>query len=69
MLNSVRIISEDIEMTFGLDKSTRVVIRRGKLISVGDLVLSDRQRLKEVHENTRYKYLEYSKWMLSEVMK
>jgi hypothetical protein len=57
MLNSIRMINEDIRMIIYLDKYTRVVMRRGKLTSGGDLVLSYVQRIKEVNENTGYKYL------------
>jgi hypothetical protein len=57
IINTVRIVSEDIGMTFGLDKCAKVVMKRGKLVTGGDLVMSDGERIKEVEEGVGYKYL------------
>jgi hypothetical protein len=57
VINTVQMISEDIGMTFGLDKCGKVVMKRGKLTDGHDLILSDGKRIKEVAEDVGYKYL------------
>lgn len=57
MTNTVRIISEDVAMSFGLDKCASVLMMRGRLVTGGDIILSDGTRIKEIDENVGYKYL------------
>ena len=57
MTNTVKMISEDISMTFGLDKCAKVEMKRGKLVTGGDLMLSDGEAIKEVDNHAGYKYL------------
>lgn len=57
MVNTLKTVSEDIGMEFGLDKCARVSMKRGKIVSGGDLPLYDGQCIKELDESTGYKYL------------
>jgi hypothetical protein len=57
MTNTVRMISDDVCMTFGLEKCASVLLKRGKLVTGGDLMLSDGTRIKEIEEGVGYKYL------------
>lgn len=57
MLNTLKMISSDIGMEFGLDKCARVSMKRGKIALTGDLPLYDGLAIKELDAEKGYKYL------------
>ena len=57
LLKSVKSFSDDIGMTFGLDKCAKATFNRGKLISTENVVLDDVTVIKELEQEGTYKYL------------
>ena len=57
MTNTLQMVSKDIGMEFGMEKCARVSMKRGKLKTSGDLLLSDSEGMKEVDDGKGYKYL------------
>jgi hypothetical protein len=57
MVNTLKMISQDIGMEFGLAKCAKVSMKKGKLIEDGDLPLYDGTKIKELDEDSGYKYL------------
>src|SRR5829696_4157364 len=57
MLNTLKTVSEDIGMEFGLDKCAKVSMKRGKLSIGGDLTLYDGLTIQELDPEKGYKYL------------
>jgi hypothetical protein len=57
MVNTLKMISEDFGMEFGLDKCAKVSLKRGKISEGGDLPLYDGTLIKELDEDRGYKYL------------
>jgi hypothetical protein len=57
MTNTVQMISNDIGMVFGLDKCAKAHMKKGKLISGGDMTLSDGKQIQEIDHEHGYKYL------------
>ena len=57
MTNTLQMVSNDIGMEFGMEKCAKVSMKRGKLKTSGDLLLSDGERIKEVDDGKGYKYL------------
>ena len=63
LVSTVQILSNDIEMEFGIKRSGELVLKRGKLVSFERVEMPDGERIKEIEKN-RYKYLgilEYNK--------
>ena len=56
MINTVRVFSDDIRMTFGLKKCGFVVIKRSKVVKYDGVDLPDGRRMKSVEEEG-YRYL------------
>jgi hypothetical protein len=56
LVQTVRIFSDDIGMTFGLDKCAKVVLHRGKLAESKDLQLPS-GTIRDLAEGAAYKYL------------
>ena len=56
LVQAVRIFSQDIRMSFGLDKCAVLEMRRGRQVGSSGIDLPDDQRFKEVEEEG-YKYL------------
>ena len=54
--HTVRIISKDIVMEFGMDKCAIVRIKKGKICNMEDIEMPDRQRMKQI-EKSGYRYL------------
>ena len=54
--HTVRIISKDIVMEFGMDKCAIVRIKKGKICDMEDIEMPDRQRMKQI-EKSGYRYL------------
>ena len=57
MVNTLRMVSEDIGMEFGLDKCAKVSMKRGKIVCRGDLPLYDGMAIRELADDDGYKYL------------
>jgi hypothetical protein len=49
-------ISEDITISFGLEKCAKITMKREKLVAGTDLVLSNGEAIKEVNAGVGYKY-------------
>ena len=56
LVHTVRIISKDIGMEFGMDKCSTVRIKKGKICDMEDIETADGQRMKQIEESG-YKYL------------
>ena len=54
--HTVRIISKDIVMEFGMDKCAIVRIKKGKICNMEDIEMPDRQRMKQI-EKSGYRHL------------
>jgi Reverse transcriptase (RNA-dependent DNA polymerase) len=57
MTNTLKMVSKDIGMEFGMEKCAKLEMKRGKLKAGGDLLLSDGERIKELDDGKGYKYL------------
>ena len=57
MANTLKTISEDIGMEFGLEKCAKISMKHGKVIEGGDLPLFDGVNIRELDEDEGYKYL------------
>ena len=53
---TVRIISKDIVMEFGMDRCTTVRIKKGKICDMEYIEMPDRQRMKQIAKSG-YRYL------------
>ena len=69
LINTVRFLSDDIRMAFGLKKCAVVVMKRGKVVKYDGVDLPDGRKMKSVEEDG-YKYvgiLEYSEVLHAEM--
>ena len=57
MLKIVKQFSDDIGMSFGLDKCNKMTIKRGKQVNGTDMQLPDGETIKELDNSETYKYL------------
>ena len=57
LLRTVKTFSDDIGMTFGLDKCAKATFIRGKLKSTSSIVLHIDTKIKELDQEETYKYL------------
>ena len=57
LVNTVRIFSEDIKMTFGLDKCAKTTVHRGKMVKGEEVGLPDGDTIKSLNLDEKYKYL------------
>ena len=57
LVHTVRVVSEDIGMEFGVDKCSTLVTRRGKVVSSEGIGLPDGSVIKSLDPKTGYKYL------------
>ena len=57
LINTVKNISDDIKMEFGLDKCAKASFKRGKKISAEGIPLNDNQVIQELDQAETYKYL------------
>lgn len=57
LLGLVKTFSEDIRMTFGLEKCAAVIIKRGKMMDEKNIVLRSGEEIKSLDTEDRYKYL------------
>ena len=54
----VRTFSDVIHMEFGLEKCTKIVLRKGKLVHSQSLILDFNREIRELKQGKTYKYLE-----------
>ena len=57
LVQSVRIVSNDIGMEFGVEKCAMLVIKRGKVVESNGIDLPNNETIKSIHEENGYKYL------------
>ena len=57
LINTVKNISDDIKMEFGLDKCAKASFKRGKKVSAEGIPLNDNQVIQDMDQAETYKYL------------
>ena len=57
LVQTVRIFSSDIGMTFGIEKCAMVEMKRGKLIDIDGLDLPEGEKMRSLQDEEAYKYL------------
>ena len=57
LVNTVRLVSEDIGMQFGISKCAMLILKRGKKFRSEGIKLPDGQMIKSVEDDEAYKYL------------
>ena len=57
MIRIVNKFSDDIAMSFGIDKCKKLTIQRGKIVDMENIQLDDSEELKSLKLNQQYKYL------------
>ena len=57
LIKVVQQYSNDIGMTFGLDKCAKCTIRKGKKIKTQNLKLEEENMIEDLDEESAYKYL------------
>ena len=57
LVQSVRVVSNDICMEFGVQKCAMLVIKQGKVIESNGIDLPNNETIKSIHEENGYKYL------------
>ena len=57
LVQSVRVISNDIGMEFGVEKCAMLVIKRGKVVESNGIDLPNNETIKSIHEENGNKYL------------
>ena len=57
LINTVKNISDDIKMEFGLDKCAKASFKRGRKVSAEGIPLNDNQVIQDLDQAETYKYL------------
>ena len=57
LINTVKNVSDDIKMEFGLDKCAKASFKRGKKVSAEGIPLNDYQVIQDLDQAETYKYL------------
>ena len=57
LINTVKHISDDTKIEFGLDKCTKATFKRGKKVQAEDIQLNDNQVIQDLEQSETYKYL------------
>ena len=57
LINTVKNVSDDIKMEFGLDKCAKTSFKRGKKVSAEGIPLNDNQVIQDLDQAETYKYL------------
>ena len=57
LIQTVRVVSTDIGMKFGLEKCAMLVMKRGEMTKSDGIRLPDDRVIKSIHEENGYKYL------------
>jgi len=56
-IQTVKTFSDDINMEFGLEKYAKIMLKRGKLTHLQNLVIDTNREIKELEHGKTYKYL------------
>jgi hypothetical protein len=56
-IQTVKTISDDIRMEFGLDKCAKITFKRGKLTDSQNLLIDINREIQELEQGKTYKYL------------
>ena len=59
LINTMKNVSDNIKMEFGLDKCAKASFKRGKKVSAEEIPLNDNQVLQDLDQAETYKYLEW----------
>ena len=57
LIKTVKNVSDDIKMKFGLDKCAKASFKTGKKVSAGGIPLNDNQVIQDLDQDETYKYL------------
>ena len=57
LISTVKKVSDDIQMEFGLDKCAKATFKRGKKVSSEGILLNDHQLIQDLDQAETYKYL------------
>ena len=57
LINTMKNVSDDIKMEFGLDKCAKASFKRGKNVSAEGIPLNDNQVIQDLDQAETYKYL------------
>ena len=57
LISTVKKVSDDIQMEFGLEKCAKATFKRGKKVSAEGILLNDHQFIKDLDQSETYKYL------------
>ena len=57
LMNTVKHISDDTKMEFGLDKCAKATFKRGKKVQAEGIQLNDNQVIQDLEQSETYKYL------------
>ena len=57
LISTVKKVSDDIQMEFGLDKCAKATFKRGKKVSAEGILLNDHQLIQDLDQAETYKYL------------
>ena len=57
LISTVKKVSDDIQMEFGLDKCAKATFMRGKKVSAEGILLNDHQLIQDLDQAETYKYL------------
>ena len=61
LISTVKKVSDDIQMEFGLDKCAKATFKRGKKVSAKGILLNDHQLIQDLDQAETYKYLRKEK--------
>jgi hypothetical protein len=56
-IQAVKTFRDDIHMEFGLEKCAKITFKRGKLISLQNIVIDNNREIQELEQGKTYKYL------------
>jgi hypothetical protein len=57
VLETVRMFSSDIGMEFGLEKCAKCILEKGRVKTIENIGMEDDDRIKDLEEDSSYKYL------------
>ena len=57
LISTVKKVSDDIQMEFGLDKCAKATFKRGKKVSAEGILLNDHQLIQDLDQAETYEYL------------
>ena len=57
LISTVKKVSDDIQMEFGLDKCAKATFKRDKKVSAEGILLNDHQLIQDLDQAETYKYL------------